>query len=89
VHFQQNEQFIVVLALGLAGGSMTTGGAGGASIVPPQPTRGVPSKTCVSPMAGTGVPLLVHSCMRWSWIRLRLSWATASLLMAAAVLASA
>jgi hypothetical protein len=40
-------------------------------------------------MAGTGVPPLVHSCMRWSWIRLRLSWATASLLMAAAVLASA
>jgi hypothetical protein len=70
------------------GGSVTTGGAGGASIVPPHPTRGVPRKTCASPMAGTGVPLLVHSCMRWSWIRLRLSWATASLLMAAAVLAS-
>jgi hypothetical protein len=72
-----------------AGGSVTTGGAGGASIVPPHPTRGVPSRTCASPMAGTGVPLLVHSCMRWSWIRLRLSWATPSLLMAVAVLASA
>jgi hypothetical protein len=30
-------------------------------------------------MVGTGVPLLVHSCMCWSWIRLRLSWATTSL----------
>jgi hypothetical protein len=46
------------------GCSVTTGGAGGASIVPPHPTRGVPSRTCTSPMAGTGVPLLVHSCMR-------------------------
>jgi hypothetical protein len=71
------------------GCSVTVGGAGGASIVPPHPTRGVPSRTCASLMAGTGVPLLVHSCMRWSWIRLRLSWATASLLMATAVLASA
>jgi hypothetical protein len=69
--------------------SVTTGGAGRVSIVPPHPTRGVPSRTCAYPMAGTGVPLLVHSCMRWSWIRLRLSWATASLLMAAVVLASA
>jgi hypothetical protein len=40
-------------------------------------------------MAGMGVPLLVHSCMHWSWIHLRLSWATTSLLMAAVVLASA
>jgi hypothetical protein len=71
------------------GCSVTTGGAGGASIVPPHPTRGVPSRTCASPMVETGVPLLVHSCMRWSWIHPRLSWATASLLMAAAVLASA
>jgi hypothetical protein len=71
------------------GCSVTTGGAGGTSIVPPHLTRGVPRRTCASPMAGTGVPLLVHSCMRWSWIRLRLSWATASLLMAVAVLASA
>jgi hypothetical protein len=71
------------------GCSVTTSGAGGASIVPPHPTRGVPSRTCASPMAGTGVPLLVYSCMRWSWICLRLSWATTSLLMAAAVLASA
>jgi hypothetical protein len=102
VHFQRNEQLIVVLALGVfillgcaatsavaAGCSMTTGAAGEASTVPPHPTRGVPSKTCASPMAGMGVPLLVHSCMRRSWIRLRLSWAMTSLLMAAAVLASA
>jgi hypothetical protein len=61
---------------------VTTGCAGEASIVPPHPTRGVPSMTCAYPMAGTGVPLLVHSCMRWSWIRLRLSWAMTSLLMA-------
>jgi hypothetical protein len=47
-----------------AGCSVTTGGAGGVSIVPPHPTRGVPSRTCASPMVGTGVPLLVHSCMR-------------------------
>jgi hypothetical protein len=71
------------------GCSMTTGGPGGVSIDPPHPTRGVPSRTCASPIAGTDVPLLVHSCMRWYWIRQRLSWATASLLMAAAVLASA
>jgi hypothetical protein len=36
-----------------------------------------------------GCSAIVHSCMRWSWILLRLSWVTASLLMAAAVLASA
>jgi hypothetical protein len=59
------------------GCSVTTGGVGGALIVPPHPTRGVPSRTCASPMAETGVPMLVHSFVRWSWIRLRLSWTTA------------
>jgi hypothetical protein len=73
----------------IVGCSVTTGAASGVSIVPPHPTRGVPSRTCASPMTGTGVPLLVHSYMRWSWILLRLSWATASLLMVVAVLASA
>jgi hypothetical protein len=46
------------------GCSVTTGGVGGVSIVPPHPTRGVPSRTCASPMAEAGVLLLVHSCMR-------------------------
>jgi hypothetical protein len=45
------------------GCSVTTDGAGRVLIVPPDPTRGVPSRTCASPMAGTGVPLLVHSWM--------------------------
>jgi hypothetical protein len=45
------------------GGSVTAGGAGGVSIVPPHPARGVPSRTCASPMAGTGVPLLVLAFM--------------------------
>jgi hypothetical protein len=40
---------------------------------PPHPVMGVPIRTRVSPIAGTGVPLLVHSCMRRSWICLRLS----------------
>jgi hypothetical protein len=47
----------------VVGCSVTTGGAGGVSIVPPHLARGVPSRTCASTMAGMGVPLLVHSCM--------------------------
>ena len=55
----------------------------------PHPMTSVPSMTWSSPIAGTGVPLLVHSCILWSRACLRLSWATASLLTAAAALASA
>jgi hypothetical protein len=55
----------------------------------PHPMTGVPSKICSSPIAGTGVPLWVHSYIRRSRACLRLSWATASLLTAAAALASA
>jgi hypothetical protein len=55
----------------------------------PHPMTGVSSKTWSSPIAGTGVPLRVHSCIRRSRACLRLSWATASLLAAAAALASA
>ena len=69
-----------------------SGFSGGACGVPksgPHPMTGVPSRTWSSPIAGTGVPLLVHSCIRRSRACLRLSWATASLLTAAAALASA
>jgi hypothetical protein len=48
----------------VVGCSVTTGGVVGVSIVSPHPTKGVPSRTCASPMDGTGVPLLVHSYMR-------------------------
>jgi hypothetical protein len=64
----------------------------GACVFPksgPHPMTGVPSKTWSSPIAGTGVPLWVHSCIRRSRACLRLSWPTASLLTAAAALASA
>jgi hypothetical protein len=69
-----------------------SGFSGGACVFPkrgPHPMMGVPSKTWSSPIAGTGVPLRVQSCMRRSQACLRLSWATASLLTAAAALASA
>jgi hypothetical protein len=69
-----------------------SGFSGGACVFPkrgPHPMTGVPSKTWSSPIAGTGVPLWVHSCIRRSRPCLRLSWATASLLTAAAALASA
>ena len=69
-----------------------SGFSGGACGVPksgPHPMTGVPSRTWFFPIAGTGVPLLVHSCIHRSRAYLRLSWATASLLTTAAALASA
>jgi hypothetical protein len=69
-----------------------SGCSGGACVFPkrgPHPMMCVPSKTWSSPIAGTGVPLRVQSCMRRFRACLRLSWATGSLLTAAAALASA
>ena len=66
-----------------------SGGASGFPMSGPHPKTGVPSRTWSSLMAGTGVPLLVHFCIRRSRACLRLSCATASLLTAAAALASA
>jgi len=41
-----------------------SGGAYGVITSGPHSMTGVPSKTWSSPIAGTGVPLLVHSCIR-------------------------
>jgi hypothetical protein len=48
--------------------SAPSGGACRVPKSPHHPVMGVPIRTWVSPIAGTGVPLLVHSCMRRSWI---------------------
>ena len=50
-----------------------SGGACGAITSGPHPMTGVPSRTWSSPIAGTGVLLLVHSCIRRSRACLSLS----------------